>query len=455
MSIYRCAYCGSPNLRRSDNKSGFSYKKAIAGTAVFGAVGAVAGINGKEKFIYVCPDCGEQSDSPMDDTEKMIVDSMLRSRFPITEIMEKYPYLEKEWKEIRTKQYQGNESFSDQFRTQSKENENASRSSAEIAISRLSVPQCIEQWNEFSANLEDYLYGNWGKSDPYQYLKDHMGELNALAKKIATGLNWPVRESEVDSRVLFYHIFVTRNNRSMTPYEFFSKYSVGEWGDKFTLFIDRDHLPRHIKDYRIKELMEWFENVGLDDMAIAPLESAILNLRLRYSADSSAESVYADSNGSFSGKSAKKIRSGLWYEDGKLYISVDFFQRKKIKVNEQFKRLTDNKVPEFMYDTFESEKYRIAQKKVEILKQEKKLFGKRKAKQMQFELEQMEEDLRIKEAKVIQDNNSAALEIADIAKEIGAVQLPSMKDDSYWYQLVPDEKYEAKINRFRYKYGKE
>ena len=36
----------------------FSYKKAAVGTLVFGAVGAVAGINGKKTVTYQCDKCG-------------------------------------------------------------------------------------------------------------------------------------------------------------------------------------------------------------------------------------------------------------------------------------------------------------------------------------------------------------------------------------------------------------
>lgn len=36
----------------------FSYKKAAIGTALFGTVGAVAGINGKKTVTYVCNKCG-------------------------------------------------------------------------------------------------------------------------------------------------------------------------------------------------------------------------------------------------------------------------------------------------------------------------------------------------------------------------------------------------------------
>ena len=52
MSLYRCAVCGSPNVVKIEKNDGFSYSKALAGTAVFGTVGAVAGINGKKTYAY-------------------------------------------------------------------------------------------------------------------------------------------------------------------------------------------------------------------------------------------------------------------------------------------------------------------------------------------------------------------------------------------------------------------
>ena len=46
MSLYRCAVCGSPNVVKIEKNDGFSYSKALAGTVVFGTVGAVAGFFG-------------------------------------------------------------------------------------------------------------------------------------------------------------------------------------------------------------------------------------------------------------------------------------------------------------------------------------------------------------------------------------------------------------------------
>lgn len=51
MSLYRCAACGSPNVAKVEKNDGFSYGKALVGTAVFGTIGAVAGINGKRDMF--------------------------------------------------------------------------------------------------------------------------------------------------------------------------------------------------------------------------------------------------------------------------------------------------------------------------------------------------------------------------------------------------------------------
>ncbi len=101
MSMYRCCICGSPNVTKSESNDGFSYKKALIGTAVFGTVGAVAGINGKKTAVYVCADCGRAMPQPMDTITKDKIDlvmtnpDLLASRIYPT-IFEDYTYLRKE-----------------------------------------------------------------------------------------------------------------------------------------------------------------------------------------------------------------------------------------------------------------------------------------------------------------------------------------------------------------------
>ena len=65
IAIYRCAACGSPRVKADEKREGYSITKGIVGTAIFGNVGAVAGINGKKKTYYHCPDCGTTLSYPM------------------------------------------------------------------------------------------------------------------------------------------------------------------------------------------------------------------------------------------------------------------------------------------------------------------------------------------------------------------------------------------------------
>ena len=49
---------GGTYRKVSESNNKFSYSKAAVGTLVFGAVGAVAGINGKKTVTYKCDKCG-------------------------------------------------------------------------------------------------------------------------------------------------------------------------------------------------------------------------------------------------------------------------------------------------------------------------------------------------------------------------------------------------------------
>lgn len=77
MATYRCAICGSANVTKQESNSGFSYKKALVGTAVFGTIGTVAGINGKNKTAYVCTDCGSEMPYPMDRATMDMIDIVM------------------------------------------------------------------------------------------------------------------------------------------------------------------------------------------------------------------------------------------------------------------------------------------------------------------------------------------------------------------------------------------
>lgn len=74
MAQYRCAVCGSPNIVTDTKNEGYDYLKGAVGTVVFGTVGAVAGINGKQKAVYKCCDCGMELTYTMPQELKNAID---------------------------------------------------------------------------------------------------------------------------------------------------------------------------------------------------------------------------------------------------------------------------------------------------------------------------------------------------------------------------------------------
>lgn len=98
--MYRCAVCGSPHVRKEENNNGFSYKKALIGTAVFGTIGAVAGINGKATVAYTCSDCDSVMPEPMDKYTLDLIEIALSTPSILSdslkELVSKYPYVTQE-----------------------------------------------------------------------------------------------------------------------------------------------------------------------------------------------------------------------------------------------------------------------------------------------------------------------------------------------------------------------
>lgn len=79
MALYRCAACGSPNVVTDTQKEGYDYVKGAIGTVVLGVGGAVAGINGKTKKVYKCPDCGLTLNNPMSFEIQTLIDIGVRA----------------------------------------------------------------------------------------------------------------------------------------------------------------------------------------------------------------------------------------------------------------------------------------------------------------------------------------------------------------------------------------
>jgi hypothetical protein len=76
-AFLRCAACGSPRVMMDEKSEGYSLAKGILGTALIGNVGVVAGINGKKKKYYHCPDCGTTLSYPMESTVLKIINDCI------------------------------------------------------------------------------------------------------------------------------------------------------------------------------------------------------------------------------------------------------------------------------------------------------------------------------------------------------------------------------------------
>ena len=95
----RCKFCGSKAVFAAEDRSRFSAGKAVAGTLLFGAVGAAAGLDGKKLKGYRCSACGMFSEQTMDSSEEMLINSSITSakygnRTVYENYLQKYPNIE-------------------------------------------------------------------------------------------------------------------------------------------------------------------------------------------------------------------------------------------------------------------------------------------------------------------------------------------------------------------------
>ena len=114
MALYRCASCGSPNVRTEIQvgEIKYNYVKGAIGTVVLGMGGAVAGIENKTQQIYICSDCGANLSYPMPESlkesiDKALIDTKYRSEFM-------------SWNAIRMHYYNLEEGFADRITAEKK-----------------------------------------------------------------------------------------------------------------------------------------------------------------------------------------------------------------------------------------------------------------------------------------------------------------------------------------------
>ena len=73
----RCQHCGSRTVYSDTQHKNFSAGKAAAGAVLFGAVGAAAGVIGKDIKGYRCGVCGAFQESPMEFGMECAIDSAI------------------------------------------------------------------------------------------------------------------------------------------------------------------------------------------------------------------------------------------------------------------------------------------------------------------------------------------------------------------------------------------
>lgn len=101
--MMRCRYCGSTSIHSATEHKNFSAGKALAGTVVFGPLGAGAGMLGKEINGFRCTQCGSFMEQPMDTvTEKMVNDAIYSARNKKSYVS--YNYYKSQYPNIETVQ---------------------------------------------------------------------------------------------------------------------------------------------------------------------------------------------------------------------------------------------------------------------------------------------------------------------------------------------------------------
>ena len=90
----RCRYCGSKIIHPETQHKNFSTGKAVAGTVMFGVIGAAGGFIGKDVKGYKCGTCGAFQETAMDiGTESSINSAVNNARDPRIIYEYKIPFI--------------------------------------------------------------------------------------------------------------------------------------------------------------------------------------------------------------------------------------------------------------------------------------------------------------------------------------------------------------------------
>lgn len=100
----RCPGCGSTRVIFESHKEGYDFKKGVAGAVLFGAVGAVAGVNGKKTSSYHCAACGQTFSRLMSESVANQITMAIKSNNYTALACYKRDYPNIEWEESRNVQ---------------------------------------------------------------------------------------------------------------------------------------------------------------------------------------------------------------------------------------------------------------------------------------------------------------------------------------------------------------
>ena len=153
----RCIKCGSRKVSLVKYNEGYSFTKGIVGTAVFGSVGAVAGINGKTSQVYHCNECGQDEITIMPDVIEGFINEALQKNDvrSLKDYKKQYPGIE--WEDTISVASQVEASMPEKHVIEEKRNnvsiDNSNTSKKEISISALEN-MIREYINEMNAPVE-------------------------------------------------------------------------------------------------------------------------------------------------------------------------------------------------------------------------------------------------------------------------------------------------------------
>lgn len=150
MSLYRCAACGSPNVIAEKENGGYSYTKGAIGTVVLGVGGAVAGINGKTKQVFKCPDCGLTLNEPMVFELQNLIDIGVSSSYARKNLVLQGTKIS--WEFLKNKYKNIENGFADEEIKLREEHPSTIKESASQAA-RIIADSIIEDYQRFQAEL--------------------------------------------------------------------------------------------------------------------------------------------------------------------------------------------------------------------------------------------------------------------------------------------------------------